>query len=102
MASSHNTFSRNPAQHAAIMQELMEKIYQDYNTSNKWYTATNTYRPVSISDIEGCDFFPHHNNTFEGWFCRVNYFDGSFERYFIVDVSGSLSDDDWYIERIYC
>ena len=79
-----------------LRQEIMNVIYEDYCKLN------GKLRPVSISDIQGAQFFPWHNNTFEGWFVRVNYADNTFERWFVVDTSGSLSYNDWFVERIYC
>lgn len=74
--------------------EIMELIYTDHDITNK-----NKLRPVAITNIQGSNFFPWHNNTYDGYFFDVNYIDHT-ELWFAVDVRGGLSDNSWFLERI--
>lgn len=70
-------------------QEIMGLIYEQQGG----------LRPISLSDITEVRFFPWHNNTYQGWFVRANYVQTS-EMWFIVDLRGSASDNDWWLEII--
>lgn len=56
--------------------------------------------PIAIWKVVETDLFRRYYNTFDGWFVWVQYYDGLFEIWFVVDVRGGLSDDDWYLEKI--
>lgn len=54
----------------------------------------------TIERVKETRFFDAHNNTFDGYFVWVKYPDGVYEIFFVVDIRGGLSDDDWFIESI--
>lgn len=73
--------------------EIMQLIYTEFDIGNK-----NKLRPVAITDIQGTEFFPQHNNRYDGYFLEVSYVDHQ-EIWFAVDVSGE-TDYNWFLERI--
>lgn len=75
--------------------EIMELIYTDHDIKNP-----NKLRPVAITQVQGSNFFPWHNNTYDGYFIDVQYANGLYEIWFAVDVRGGLSDNRWFLERI--
>ncbi len=56
--------------------------------------------PLAIWKVVETDLFDRYYNIFDGWFVWVQYNDGLFEIWFVVDVGGGLSGDDWYLEKI--
>lgn len=72
---------------------ILDLIYQER-------THSQMLRPVAITRVDECDFFRNHNNSYEGFFIDVQYADGRYEIWFVVDIRGGLSDDDWFIQKI--
>lgn len=77
--------------------EIMQLIYTDHEPGP--YNPLHL-RPVAITRVDQTRFFPWHNNTYEGYFIDVQYASGLYEVWFVVDVSGGLSDVRWFLERI--
>lgn len=77
--------------------EIMELIYKDHQAGK--FNPQNL-RPVAITDVQGTEFFPWYNNTWEGYFLTVQYANGLFELWFAVDLHGGDCDDRWFLERI--
>lgn len=56
--------------------------------------------PTVIWKIIETRFFTLHHNRYEGYFVWVQYADGLFEIWLIVDIRSGFSDNDWHLEKI--
>ena len=65
-------------------------------------TVLGTTIPVEIRDVQPTDFFNWYNNTYDGWFITVRDSKTKqlFWLYFVVDLRGGTSDNDWFVEKI--
>lgn len=73
--------------------EVLELIYQEATHPRK-------LRPVALTKETECFFFRSYDNRFDGYFVDVQYADGLYEIWFVVDVRGGLADYDWYVQKI--
>ena len=56
--------------------------------------------PQAITRVQQTLFFRNHNNMYDGWFIDVQYSDGMYEIWFVVDLRAGYSGDDWWLEKI--
>lgn len=56
--------------------------------------------PVAIGKVQQTHFFDMYMNSYDGWFIDVQYYDGLWEIWFVVDIRGGYSDDDWFLEKV--
>ena len=67
-----------------------------------WIEKTNSHglRPYAVVEIDEARFFDYHDNRYSGYFVKAHYNDNSIEIWFVVDLQGGLSDDNWHLEKI--
>lgn len=63
-------------------------------------THPRKLRPTALTRATECQFFRMYNNLYDGYFADVQYADGRYELWFVVDLRSECLDDDWYIQKI--
>lgn len=66
----------------------------------KHITENTDKGPATVMRTERVNFFKAHYNRCEGWFVWVQFPNGLWEIWFVVDTSGLLCDDNWHLEKI--